>query len=347
MRAVSLVLSCDVDPDRPGVVDGTPADRLAWRGMTEGIPALKAALRGVADDAGREPVFTWLLRADEQILQLEGAYGWVARAHQPLLASLRQSGDELGWHPHFWRRPLHLDRWEQELSDEEWQVTMLRRAHAEVAAGFAGPPRTVRMGWSYHNNRTYAALEDLSVEVECSAIPGYRTLTARGPGGGAIRENLFDWYRTPRTPYRPSRADYRRPAGNGEASYRLLEVPSFVSTSLPWSLAGGLQLARKTGDGGQLWQALRRPTYCINLTARPRLFAPLVAQLGRALRAPEPGPIVFSTSFHADEVIANRTRLYERTSVRANLEALLRVCREARAPVEFVPGSRVSALWSA
>ena len=312
MHTVYLVLSCDVDPDRAGVVGGTPADRLAWKGMTEGIPALKAGLRGVTDAAGHEPIFTWLLRADEQILQLEGAYAWALRTHRKLLASLQESGDELGWHPHFWRRASPQARWVQELEDVDWQIEMLRRAHADVATGFAGPPKSVRMGWAYHNNRTYRALEDLGLTVECSAIPGYRTLTRRA---SATRENLFDWYSTPRAPYWPSRADYRRPAREGEASCRLLEVPSFVSTSLPWALASGVQLARKTGDGAQVWQAVRRPTYCINVTARPRLFAPLVTQLKRALRSAPAGPLVFATQFHADEVIPNRSRLYDRDNV--------------------------------
>lgn len=240
VRTVYLVLSCDVDPDRAGVVAGTPSDRLAWRGMTEGIPALKARLRDVADDEGREPVFTWLLRADEQILELEGAYAWALRAHRRLLASLQDSGDELGWHPHFWRRAAPHAPWVQELADVDWQVEMLRRAHADFATGFAGPPRSVRMGWSYHNNRTYGTLEELGVAVECSAIPGYRTLRRSAP---AAKENLFDWYTTPRAPYRPSRADYRRPAREGETSSRLTEVPSFVATSLPWALVSGVQMA--------------------------------------------------------------------------------------------------------
>jgi len=344
VRTVYLVLSCDVDPDRAGVVPGTPSDRLAWRGMTEGIPALKTRLRDVTDDDGREPVFTWLLRADEQIRELEGSYAWVPRTHRSLLAALQESGDELGWHPHFWRRAAAHAPWIQELADVDWQVEMLRQAHADLEAGFAGRPKSVRMGWSYHNNRTYGTLEELGVAVECSAIPGYRTLRRSVP---ATKENLFDWYETPGAPYRPSRADYRRPAREGEASSRLLEVPSFVATSLPWALVSGVQMARKTRDGGQVWQALRRPAYCINLTARPRLFAPLAAQLERALRSVPTGPLVFATQFHADEVVPNQSRMYELESVRSNLLALLRVCREARAAAAFVPARRVAELWSA
>src|SRR5206468_5336192 len=114
-----------------------------------------------------------------------------------------------------------------------------------------------------------------------------------------------------RAPFRPSRADYRRPVRGGETSYRLLEVPSFVSQSIPWALVSGVQLARKTGQVGQLWNAIRRPTYCINVTARPVFFAPLVTQLRTALRRPSNGPLVFSTQFHADELLPKRSRLYD------------------------------------
>jgi hypothetical protein len=311
--------------------------------MIEGIPAIKQLLHGVTDSAGHEPAFTWLLRADEQIRQLQGEYGWVVRTHESFLRSLQQSGDELGWHPHFWRRDPENGTWFQEVEDVDWQVDMLHEAHGDLARCFPGPPKTVRMGWAYHNDRTYRALEDLGVTVDCSAIPGYRTFTGKPPARG---ENLYDWHSTPRAPYLPSRADYRRAARGGEGSCRLLEVPDFVSTSIPWGLASGLQLVRKTGKVVQLWHAVRRPTYCINLTARPPLFAPLVAQLRRALRCPQNGPLVFSTLFHADELLPNRSWLYSLESVRTNLEALLRACEQALTAVEFVQAWKIPAVWA-
>ncbi len=343
MRIVYIVISCDTDPDRAGVLDGVPPGTLTWRGMTDGIPAVKNLLHGVTDSTGREPVFTWLLRADEQIRQVHGDYGWCVRTHQSFLRSLQESGDELGWHPHFWRRDAGNGTWFQEVEDVDWQVEMLHQAHGDLATCFPGAPKSVRMGWAYHNNRTYRALEDLGVAVDLSAIPGYRTLTGKAP---ARRENLFDWHSTPRTPFRPSRADYRRAAGGGESSCEVLEVPSFVSASVPWALVSGLQLARKTRDLTQLWHAVRRPTYCINVTARPVFYAPLVAQLRRVLRRLANGPLVFSTQCHADELVPNRSPLYNIDSVRTNLKALLRACNEAHAPVEFVPACRIPGLWS-
>lgn len=341
MRTVYVVISCDVDPDRDRLLDGVPPAGLAWRGVSAGIPALKEAVRGLTDAGGREPVFTWFLRADEQIRHLQGEYGWFVRSHPSLLRSLQESGDELGWHPHFWRRDERTGQWFQEIEDVPWQLDMLRSAHRDFAAVLPGPLQSVRMGWSYHNNGTYETLEALGIAVDLSAIPGLRTLAGTPP---TRSENLFDWHSTPPAPYWPSPVDYRRPARGGERPRHLLEVPCFVSTSLVWGLVASMQLARKTGNVARLWDAVRRPTYCINVTARPALFAPLVAHLRKVLRRPGTGPLVFETHFHADELVPNRSALYDLESVRPNIEALLRACREARTPLEFVPACRIRTL---
>ncbi len=342
-RTAYIVINCDVDPDRAGMLDGVPHGTLTWRGLTEGIPAAKNLLHGLTDSRGREPVFTWMLRADEQVRELQGDYAWVVRTQASLLRSLQQSGDELGWHPHFWRREATQGPWFQELEDIDWQVGMLRHAHRDLAASFPGAIQSVRMGWAYHNNRTYAALEQLGLKVDLSALPGYRTLTASPPRRS---ENLFDWYSSPRAPFWPSRADYRRAVQGGETASGLLQVPSFVSQSIPWSLVSGLQLARKTRNVGQIWNAVRRPSYCINVTARPVYFAPLVAQLRSALRRADDLPLVFATQFHADELLPNRSRLYDLQSVRANLAALVRACADAGVAAQFAQGCHIPSVWS-
>jgi hypothetical protein len=340
-RAVYIVIGCDVDPDRASLLEGVSPAELAWRGATEGLPAVKEAVRGLTDSRGRGPVFTWFLRADDQVRQMCGTYSWFVAAHGPLLRSVQEGGDELAWHPHFWRRARANGAWIQEIADVDWQVDMLQRTHRELAAGFPGPLTSVRMGWGYHNDRTFAALENLGITADLSAVPGFRTLTGRRP---AKWENLFDWRISPRAPYRPSRSDYRRPARGEERAFRLLEVPGFVSTSRMWGLVSGLQLGRKTRDVAQLWDALRRPTYCINVSGRPPFFAPLVAQLRKTLRSGEGDPVFFVTHSHADEFVPNRSPLYSLESVRANLEALLRACDAAGARAEFIPARQLPAL---
>ena len=343
VASVHVVISCDVDPDRERFLDGVPpaaSGRLTWCGVDEGIPALKESLRGLTDHEGREPVFTWFLRVDDQIRQVEGSYAWFAGSRAALIEALTSTGDELGWHPHFWRREASGGPWFQEIEDQAWQLDMLRGAHADYLKTLGFAPASVRMGWSYHSNETISQLDQLGVAVDLSGLPGYRTFDPTKTRS----ENLFDWYATPQAPYRPSRADYRRPALNGEPVLALLEVPSFVATSRLWSFIGGVQMARKTGAIARLTDAIARPSYCINVTAKPRYFAPMVHHLRRLLRSGSGGPLVFETHFHPDELVPNRSALYNRESVRANLESVVRACHDARVPLAFVPARSLPAL---
>jgi hypothetical protein len=321
-----------------------PPGTLTWHGMTEGIPAVKQSLSGLTDGVGREPVFTWLLRADEQVRQVHGDFAWVANTHGALLRALQRGGDELGWHPHFWRRETTAGPWFQETADVPWQLSMLHDAHAALAKALPSPVRSVRMGWNYHNNETFAALDKLGISVEFSAVPGMRTFHGRPP---VRAENSFDWQATPRRPFYPSRADYRREPRGAERPFGLLELPNFVSTSHVWAMMSGVQLARKSRQLVPLVDALRRPTYWINITARTRLFAPLVQAMGAALRRGTDAPLAFATYFHPDELLPNRSSLYSLRHVRTNLELLLRTCAAAGWAVEFLQASQFADRWRA
>jgi hypothetical protein len=246
--------------------------------------------------------------------------------------ALRRSGDEIGWHPHFWRRENPGSAWYQETEDVPWQRRMLEEAHAALErAGLR--PLSVRMGWDYHNDETLATLARLGVRIDFSALPGMRTFHGTAPRRS---ENLFDWHRAPDRPYHPSTRDYQRRARDGEASHALVELPTFVSRSRPWGLVAGAQLARKTRRARALWDALRRPSYFINVTARPALFAPMVSGLRRALRASGRTAPVFATYFHPDELLPNRTSLYALSHVRENLGALLGAIRREGARAIFL-----------
>ena len=343
-RTVQVVIGCDTDPDRESLVGSLPADRLSWRGVTEGIPALKAAVADLRDSRGHAPVFTWLIRADEQIQTLCGDYAWALDAHADLLRGLVASGDELGWHPHFWRRDAATRLWYQEVEDVSWQLQMLHSAHAALSAKVPTPLQSVRMGWNYHTRETLTALDALGIVVDFSALPGLRTYVGVPPRRS---ENLFDWHDAPRRPYHPSVADHQREAKAGEGSLRLLELPVFVASSAAWGLVGGVQLARKTRRLSPIADALRRPTYWINLTAKPRLFSPLVRALRAELGRPSVEPVVFATYFHPDELVKNHSQLYDLPSARENIGAILDACAAVGARVEFRQAAEVAQSWVA
>ena len=338
-RTVEVVIGCDTDPDREALVGPLPTDALVWNGVTGGIPMLKAAVADIRDDLGRPPAFTWLLRADEQVRALCGDYAHSLIAHEDQFRSLERGGDEIGWHPHFWRRDEATARWYQEVEDVTWQVAMLRAAHERLTTRLGKAPTSVRMGWNYHNAETLRTLDALGVAVDFSALPGFRTYQDAPP---TRSENLFDWQPTRLRPYHPAANDPRRRAEAGEDSLGILELPIFVAESVFWAAARGVQLARKTRRMFPLGDALARPTYWINVTARPALFAPLLDTLRRALAGPTDGPLIFATYFHPDELIANRSTLYDLAYVRLNLRALQSVCAGQGARVEFRTASEVA-----
>lgn len=340
---VPIVIGCDTDPDREGFVGPLPSDRLVWNGMIQGIPALKREVAELRDDDGRAPRFTWLVRADEQVQQLHGSYAWCLEQHADFFAGLVASGDALGWHPHFWRRDASTQRWYQDVEDRAWQVRMLHEAHlALMKAGLT--PASVRMGWTYHNSETFNALDALGVKLEFSPFPGLRSYREAPK---TRDENQFDWFDTPTQSFLASRRDPRVAARAGEPACRMLTLPCWVARHPFWGLAAGVQMARKSGLGGLILDAMRRPSYVINLTARPNLFAPLVSQLRSSLNSSrrDHNPPTFATYFHPDELIPNRSAMYARAHVRENLMALLDCIRTAGARPMFVTADEYVDQW--
>jgi len=335
-KSIYVVIGCDSDPDRANLIDNLPANTLSWRGVLEGIPKAKERLQQIHDSDGRMPVFTWCLRVDYQIKRFYGAYNYFLKEHKDFLLDLEKDGDELGWHPHFWNYDEALDLWYQDCFNIEWQVQMLKEAHAAYHEVFPGRARSVRMGWDYHNNHTFGTLQELGVEVDFSGLPGLQIQ----PKNERIRSaNFFDWSLSPNRPYYPARADYRREAKQGEPAFSLLESPSFVSKSFVWGMISGLVLAKKMRDPMLFLRSLRRPTYWINITGKPSYFKPLIAQVERTLRATN--KIIFVTYFHPDELIDNNSPLYSLDYMEDNIRLLVETAKRSGANTKFIRAGEI------
>ena len=317
-RKLYIVIGCDTDPDREGYVGKIPENTLSWRGMLEGSLALKDSLQKVTDSRGVSPVISWCLRADYQIKKTYGSYGHILSEHKQFFLDLETSGDELSWHPHFWNYDEEQKCWYQDFLNREWQLEMLEKAHADYQQHLPGRAKSVRMGWDYHNNETIAKLDQLSVEVDFSGIPGLKLDPKNDQARAA---NFFDWYLTPNHPYFPSRNDYRREARDAEQTLGILESPNFVSKSLMWSMVRGFALGLKMKDPIQVLRALIRPSYWIGITGKPRYFIPVVSQLKRI--PAEQSNVVFVSYFHPDELIENNSTLYSLANMKENIKTLV------------------------
>ena len=330
MKKVYIIIGCDVDPDRATFVPGVTDKVLSWKGMTEGLLKTKDLTRAVRDSDDRPPIYSWCLRVDDQIHQYYDDYAWVLKEHRPLLNDLAASGDELSWHPHFWRFDPKRSAWYQETEDRDWQTSMLRTSFEAYRQQFPDCPQSARMGWNYHNTESMNTLAELGIKVDFSGVPGMRVDRSHSK-----IENIYDWFQAPNRPYFPSRRSHQVEAGLDE-SLPILEVPNLVASSLTWGIVAGLVLAKKMKNMQPLFAAVRRPRYWINISAKRQYFKPVLDQYRRFLKDGTIETIVFTNYFHADDMIDNLSTLYAFEGFKANFEDLVKTARKYDAHVRFI-----------
>lgn len=340
---LDVVIGADCDPDRPsyGGVRHDSRDAPTWRGIREGVPALREVADGILDDFGTRARITWCVRSDLQMQEIYGDCAWPATEFADLWSDLERAGDELAWHPHVWRWDDDAGCWYQEIEDEAWIAECLSAGHRGFSHQIGHAPVTSRTGWEFHNNATMAQIRRLGVRVDFSAIPGRHT--PGSPDRWGSRFNCcVDWRGTPEEPYAPSAADYRIPAEADEAP-GLLELPMSVVDS------GLLQIARiarkicsgRVGAVGELKNALATHSggaggNKLYVTVHPRAFSRLARQQIR--RARQNGRATLVTALHPDEMCGGGsalTALYHPAHVKANLRNLLRYARRSGVRVRF------------
>ncbi|MEE8251313.1 MAG: hypothetical protein V3R24_06210 [Gemmatimonadales bacterium] len=84
----------------------------------------------------------------------------------------------------------------------------------------------------------------------------------------------------------------------------------------------------------QVLYGLLRPTYWINITAKPSFFAPIARQLEKNIKRQV--NTVFVTYFHADELVENKHPFYSLENMASNILEVLRVADKMQATPIFV-----------
>jgi hypothetical protein len=202
-----VVIGADVDPRLPGMrrlPDWDPWDTLTH------IPHLESAL------GADLPPITWLLRADDTIRHVTGAFDSCYLRGQDIWTRLRGRGHELGWHFHHWTFGAAAGGFDP---NPPW----LADAHAALSRHF--PIQATRTGWDYCNTGTMLALAALGIAIDFSSLPGQLVWWAID--GERI---LVDWKRAPARPYRPSPDDFQRPGAGDALGIWELPIASFGAT---------------------------------------------------------------------------------------------------------------------
>jgi len=223
MTHISVIICIDVDPDGANVLGEKCYDnQLRWDGLEKKVPRVIDIMDTVKDSEGNPAKFSWFLRCDEQINKIYGEFGWIFKKYDYIWNLLNDRGDELSWHPHFWRWSEDRRGWDQEIEDIDWMLKCLDDGFHSFYKWSRKIP-SVRMGWAYHNNQTMIKLNELGIRTDLSAIPGCKS---EGKYISKTFCDCQDWGITSGAPYFPSREDYRIA---GEDRLKILEIPMTVS----------------------------------------------------------------------------------------------------------------------
>jgi len=335
-KTIYMIIGCDVDPDRSYVVKDIPSDKLSWRGMLEGIPRSHEKFKNLTDCDGNQPIVVWLMRVDYQIKKMMGAYNSILIENKDFLEALVKDGDEIGWHPHFWKYDDQKSVWFQNYEDRDWQKNMLHESHASFLEIFPNGVKTARTGWTYHNNVTMRTFGELGVQIDISAFPGMKIPT---DDNQRAMSNFYDWYDTPTEPYYPSVEDYRRPVSGNEESCKVLEVPNLTAKTFFWGLVSGLVLTKKTRKIRQLGYSLAKPRLFPAITGSPKLFRPLLSTIKNIIS--QKNQLVYVTGLHADELIENVHPAYSLENMAVNIKSILKLADRMNAKLKFVRGNEI------
>jgi len=332
-----VIVGCDCDPDRPRYGGAGYDDRrspLQWRGVNEGIPLLHKCLQKIEKVSGARVKLTFFLRSDTQVEEIHGTAAWPVLEYATIWRGLEEQGHELAWHPHVWRWSAEWNCWFQETQDAEWLGRCLRSGHAAISHALGENPASCHMGWTFHNNATMNALSRLGVGIDFSACPG--VYSEGGPGAAGTRfDNMIDWLGTPRSWYRPSVVDYRRPARQGEGELGIIELPKFTTESSLLKKAKSL-----TTRKGRSRASAQASAAFVQITASPIIYGRIIKE---RLKTEEAEPF-FATYFHLDELLPDRPRsargfLYSIANMETNLLTIINAAEKSGREVEFSTGS--------
>ncbi|MBZ0267872.1 hypothetical protein K8I85_06940 [bacterium] len=341
---IRLVIGCDTDPDRldfGGIAFDRGSSPQVWNGVAR-VPHLRERLEGIHDSRGRRPAVTWFLRCDEQIRATEGSYDAALHRFADLWRQLEEAGDEIGWHPHFWRLQPDGRVWFHEIDDEEFQRTMLREAHAAFVAARGSKPASVRMGWDYHSNASMETLSELGIRIDLSALP-YQSFAGARDDRGASFAGFYDWSTTGTLPYHPSAADYRLP-GEGDR-LAILALPQNLLRSRLAAVLAEARGALRDRSPARLMRALSPNAPAAHSTVKicspPFLFRSMVTDVLRR------GEDWIVTYFHPDELLDRKGSFVNDVIHRLsyfveNVRTVVRVASRHGRPVHFLTAAQAA-----
>ena len=263
---IPVILCVDVEPDERETALGRPRPWAGYQALQRQLEALRPDLPGL-DASAR---YTWFLRMDPQIADTYGAAGWVATTYRAELDTALDHGDTLGLHVHPFRRRAGASVWIADFGDQSWVDHSMDVGLAAFHEAWGRGCVDFRYGDGWMNDATVARLQARGIRHDLTLEPGKHLPGGLRPGP-SWTGRAPDLRSMPTEPYRPSRADFRRP--DPARTDGLWIVP--VTTG---RLRPSLALARR------MYRAVLRPgwitpeTLVLNPALSPPLFRDLLDQ---------------------------------------------------------------------
>lgn len=214
----NLMITIDVDSDFFDSALSPHSNReLQWKGISKGIPLLIETFQKYRDSFDNPIKIIWFVRVDNQIKELYGNAAYLLNQYKDTWKMLLRRGDEIGWHPHLYRKSG--ENWIQETRHHHISKDLQESYMAMIEEGFS--PICSRIGEAFQSNEIMSDLWKLGIKIDSTAMPGRVRMD---------NDRKINWSGTPQHAYYPSMSDYRLPA-EGEDRVGILEFPmSMVET---------------------------------------------------------------------------------------------------------------------
>ena len=226
-----VALCIDAEQDDREVDRADPA----WRGLESLFERLPATRRRLEHLTRAPASLSWFVRADPQVELGNGSAGWALTNYAPAWESLLADGDDVGIHCHAWRWDEPGGEWIADHGDPGWVEHCVDLGLTAYGERFGTPPPCYRGGDRFLSDAIVARLEAEGVGVDATLEPGMPATdglvdSERGTG------SIPDYTTVPRTVYRPSATDFRRPDPDREPGLRMLPLtPGGGETLYPWT----------------------------------------------------------------------------------------------------------------
>jgi hypothetical protein len=344
LSEILFIIGCDGDPDPMPDESYCPPEKLAetmsWNCLKKSVSEIKGVQNEVKDGNGNTPRVTWFLRSDQQMNDIYTNHAYPVKAFKTIWENRIYEGDEIGWHPHFWRWNTEHGVWYQEMEDHIWMESCLTKGFQSISQIWE--PKAVRTGNDFLNDFVISKLNNLGLVTDLSVLPGMKYEGDIIDPNLAFRVNKMDYLKCPTSPYFPSQKDYRI-----EDKYPLgiLEIPSstfhiprktlfirFLYNIIPYRKGNGIVRPRIKRSKMTIFAIAKHPNYFrVGLEA---FFRKNIKYNGIS---------TLMGYFHPHE-IASKTRLFSTDNLKENIKISLRLSKKYNIPLTFITASEAARL---